>query len=40
MRKTIILSEATWRALQQVKLDGNHVSMDELIKELLERSGY
>ena len=40
MKKSIILSEATWRALQQIKLDEGHLSMDEVLKRLLERAGY
>jgi hypothetical protein len=38
--KTIKLSVATWKALQQMKLDNGALSMEELVKGMVRDAGY
>ena len=38
--KTVKLSIATWKRLQQMKLDNNAQSLEEVIKEMVKDAGY
>lgn len=38
--KTVKLSLATWKALQQIKLDTTAESMEKVIKEMIKDAGY
>lgn len=38
--KTIQVSQDTWKALSQIKLDVNALTMDEVIKRMVRDAGY
>jgi len=38
--KTIRLSESSWKALTQMKLDKNKDTLEDVIKEYIESEGY